>query len=305
MKYFIGIDIGGTTIKYGLLDQEGVILNKGMVETSISGAEILQNIQEIVQGYQEQFQVTGIGVSAPGIVQKNGFMTTGGAIRDFYGINLKKEIEQRTGILTTIENDANAAAFAEQWKGNAQRLHDYICMVIGTGIGGGIIINDQIYRGGHGMAGELGMMSVMDHQYQTDIERDTLNFTGATVGGLLRYYNDHQDIENVVDARVLYKLANRGDQLAEESLNFFYTALARGIINLIVALDPEKILIGGGISANEQFMIDLNAQIVSLKELNNDLRGLEFPVVEAAKLKNDAGIIGAVYRALQVTQLNS
>lgn len=299
MKYFVGIDIGGTTIKHGLVDENGTILQKGSVKTGIVGSEILENIRKIVEQYQEEQPITSIGVSAPGIVQQNGFMTTGGAIRDFYGINLKEEIEKLTGTTTTIENDANAAAYAEKWKGNAQGLHNYLCMVVGTGIGGGIIINDQIYRGGHGMAGELGMMSVMDRHFEEDIERDTMSFTAATVGGLLRFYNEHHNGEKLEDARVIYDLASKQDYLALESLDFFYTALARGIMNLIVALDPEKILIGGGISANEQFINGLNQKIAELKQINNDLKDLTFPPVEAAELRNDAGIIGATYRALQ------
>lgn len=303
MKYYIGLDIGGTSIKYGLVDENGTILEKDSVKTDIAGSEILRNITEIVENYKKEQKIEAIGVSAPGIVQHDGFMTTGGAIRDFYGINLKKEIEQRTGITATIENDANAAAFAEQWKGNAKGLHNYLCIVVGTGIGGGIIINDQIYRGGHGMAGEFGMMSVMDRNLPgKGLEFNSMSFTAATVGGLLRYYNDHHDGKALDDAEVVYSLAADGDKLALESLDFFYTALSRGIINLVVGLDPEKILIGGGISANDQFMKDLNNKIQELKKANNDLIDLKFPEVQAAQLRNDAGIIGATYRAVQEDQ---
>ncbi|GEL15240.1 ROK family protein [Pediococcus cellicola] len=300
MNYYVGLDIGGTSIKYGLVDETGKILEKDRVKTSISGEEILNNIEMIVSQFKSLKPITAVGVSAPGIVQQDGFMTTGGAIRDFYGINLKKEIEKRTGISTTIENDANAAAFAEQWQGNAVGFHNYYCMVIGTGIGGGLIINDQIYRGGHGMAGELGMMSVMNVSTDTHLEYNSLNFTGATVGGLLRYYNNHSDSPAIDDARVIYQLAAQQDKLALASLDFFYTALAKGIINLMVALDPEIVLIGGGISANSQFMAGLQDKIADLKYRNQDIRNLNFAEVKPAKLRNDAGIIGAVYRAIQV-----
>ena len=104
------------------------------------------------------------------------------------------------------------------------------------------------------------------------------------------------------DAEVVYSLAADGDKLALESLDFFYTALSRGIINLVVGLDPEKILIGGGISANDQFMKDLKNKIQELKKANNDLIDLKFPEVQAAQLRNDAGIIGATYRAVQEDQ---
>ncbi|WP_367365174.1 ROK family protein [Pediococcus parvulus] len=299
MKYYIGLDIGGTTIKCGLVDETGKIIEKDSVKTSIKGEEILQNVETIVSQFKSEKPITAIGVSAPGIVQKDGFMTTGGAIKDFFGINLKEEIEKRTDIKTTVENDANAAAFAEQWKGNAIGFHNYYCMVVGTGIGGGLIINDQIYRGGHGMAGELGMMSVMNVDNDQHLELNSLSFTGATVFGLLNYYNHHSDKPEVTDARVIYELADKKDKLALESLDFFYTALAKGIINLMVALDPEIVLIGGGISANSQFMEGLQAKIADLKSRNSDVRDLTFAEVKPAKLRNDAGIIGAVYRAIQ------
>lgn len=299
MKYYIGLDIGGTTIKYGLVDETGKILEKDAVKTSIKGEEILKNIATIVNKFTAEKTITAIGVSAPGIVQKDGFMTTGGAIKDFFGINLKQEIEKRAHITTTVENDANAAAFAEQWKGNAVGFHSYYCMVVGTGIGGGIVINDQIYRGGHGMAGELGMMSVMNVNNDQNLELNSLSFTGATVFGLLNYYNKHSGKPEVTDARVVYDLADKNDKMALESLDFFYTALAKGIINLMVAIDPEIVLIGGGISANPKFIDGLHAKIADMKARNSDVRDLTFAEVKPAKLRNNAGIIGAVYRAIQ------
>ncbi|WP_412989266.1 ROK family protein [Pediococcus siamensis] len=305
MKNYIGLDIGGTSIKYGLVDEAGKIIEKDRIRTSADGEEILRNIEMIVSQFKSETPITAIGVSAPGIVQRNGFMTTGGAIRDFYGINLKEEIEKRVEIPTVIENDANAAAFAEQWQGNAVGLHNYYCMVIGTGIGGGLIINDQIYRGGNGMAGELGMMSAMDVkdiQQDHHLEYNSLNYTGATVGGLLRYYNAHSHKPELTDARVVYELAGQKDETAQASLDFFYTALAKGIIDLMVVLDPEVVLIGGGISANPQFIDGLHAKIADLKSRNQDIQGLTFAPVKPAKLRNDAGIIGAVYRAIQIGQ---
>lgn len=299
MKYYIGLDIGGTTIKYGLVDETGKILEKDAIKTSIKGEEILQNIEKIVKQFKTEQTITAIGVSAPGIVQQDGFMTTGGAIKDFFGINLKQEIEKRTGITTTVENDANAVAFAEQWQGNAVGFHNYYCMVIGTGIGGGLVINDQIYRGGHGMAGEFGMMSVMNVNNDQNLELNSLSFTGATVFGLLNYYNHHSGKPKLTDARVVYDLADKKDEVALASLDFFYTAIAKGIINLMVAIDPEIVLIGGGISVNPRFIAGLREKIADLKSRNSDVRDLTFAEVKPAKLHNDAGIIGAVYRAIQ------
>lgn len=297
MKKYIGIDIGGTSVKYGLVDEKGSVSNKNSFKTKADDKTgLLDDLVEAVKEVQKIApDVLGIGVSMPGVVQADGYLTTAGAIYGFYEINLKELLEAKTGLPVKIENDANAAAIAEKWIGSAQGIHDYISLVLGTGVGGALVINDQIYRGAHARSGEFGWMIVEDDDI--DVEMGSLNFRGATVIGLIRRYNQFSD-EKIDDARIIFERADQDETLAKNVLKSYYHSLAKGIINLEVSFDPAAVIIGGGISANTEFLNDLNKMIESIKATHNSIKNLDLPEVKAAKLKNDAGMIGAVYQLI-------
>ncbi|PMD67961.1 ROK family protein [Companilactobacillus nuruki] len=297
MKKYIGIDIGGTSVKYGLVDEKGSVSNKNSFKTKADDKTgLLDDLVEAVKEVQKIApDVLGIGVSMPGVVQADGYLTTAGAIYGFYEINLKVLLEAKTGLPVKIENDANAAAIAEKWIGSAQGIHDYISLVLGTGVGGALVINDQIYRGAHARSGEFGWMIVEDDDI--DVEMGSLNFRGATVIGLIRRYNQFSD-EKIDDARIIFERADQDETLAKNVLKSYYHSLAKGIINLEVSFDPAAVIIGGGISANTEFLNDLNKMIESIKATHNSIKNLDLPEVKAAKLKNDAGMIGAVYQLI-------
>lgn len=297
MKKYIGLDIGGTSVKYGLVDENGVVSNKDSFKTKAEDkAGLLDDLVSAVEKIKTiDNSVVGIGVSMPGVVQENGFLTTSGAVKCFTEINLQEILETRTGLKTKIENDANAAAIAEKWIGSAQGIHDYISLVLGTGVGGALVINDQIYRGAHARSGEFGWMIVEDDDI--DVEMGSLNFRGATVIGLIRRYNQFSD-QPVDDARVIFERADNGEVLAKNVLKSYYHSLAKGIINLEVSFDPAAVIIGGGISNNTEFIEDLNEEIERVRKSHNSINHLDLPLVKAAKLKNDAGMIGAVYQVI-------
>lgn len=297
MKKYIGLDIGGTSVKYGLVDENGVVSNKDSFKTKAEDkAGLLDDLVAAVEKIKAiDDSVVGIGVSMPGVVQEDGFLTTSGAVKCFTEINLQEILETRTGLKTKIENDANAAAIAEKWIGSAQGIHDYISLVLGTGVGGALVINDQIYRGAHARSGEFGWMIVEDDDI--DVEMGSLNFRGATVIGLIRRYNQFSD-QPVDDARVIFERADNGEVLAKNVLKSYYHSLAKGIINLEVSFDPAAVIIGGGISNNTEFIEDLNEEIERVRKSHNSINHLDLPLVKAAKLKNDAGMIGAVYQVI-------
>ncbi|MGX6978069.1 ROK family protein [Vagococcus elongatus] len=306
---YIGFDIGGTSIKYGVLNEQGEIIEKAMISTNHEKESLLQDLANITKKYQQQYpDIKGIGVSAPGIIQKDGFMTTAGAIRPLYETNLKEEIEQRTGLPTAVENDANAAAIAEKWLGAAQGIDNYLCMVLGTGVGGGIVINGEVYRGAHGMAGEFGYMMINELPTAGNIEHSSLNLRGAVVGGLSRLYNaarkkEHPETEETLGAKEIFQRAEDGEPLAGQILARYYEELASGLLSLLSAFDPEVILIGGGISANEVFMTGLQEKTLELAKRHGSisfLLGKTIGEIKQAKLKNDAGMIGAVYLVKQL-----
>lgn len=297
MKNYVGIDVGGTSIKYGLVSAAGEIITQASLPTADQQEQILTDLAKIVRGYQDAgYELAGTGVSMPGVVEADGMLTTAGAIKCLYGVNLKTELEKRTGISATIENDANAAAIAEQWFGAAQGLHNYLSLVLGTGVGGALVINDQIYRGAHARSGEFGWM-LLDEQHD-ELEDGSLNFQGATVIGLLRIYNLKAQT-NVTDARQVFQQAAAGDPLATQVLTTYFRRLAQGILNLVVCFDPAQVIIGGGISVNPAFRAGLNQAYAELQREHSSVRDLDLPEIVPAKLGNDAGMIGAVYRVLQ------
>lgn len=303
MKKYIGIDVGGTTIKHGLLTDEGEILSKNKLKTPLEKNQFLNTIVDIVTQYRSQDKIEACGISMPGVIEGDGFLTTAGALKNLYGINLIKALQKDVALPITVINDANAAALAEHWIGAAKAYQTYFGLVLGTGVGGGIIINGDIYNGAHSRAGEFGWMIAEPNE--ENLEFGTLNFQGATVIGLLRVYNEalsHQNDEIkspvVVDnPRLIFRRAAGGDAIATRVLDHYFYILAKEIFNLIVAFDPEAVIIGGGISNNEDFYKGLQAKIKQLHQQHDSVRPIQLPPVLLAQLRNDAGLIGAVYHA--------
>lgn len=298
MAYYVGIDIGGTNIKYGLLTGEGTVIEDSQIKTANSGASIIAEITKIVKQYQEDYQITAVGVSAPGVIRNDGFMVTGGAIQDFYGINLRELLEEATGLPTYIENDANCAALAEKWLGAGRDYHDLLAVVVGTGIGGGIIINDHLFRGAHATAGEFGFMIVEPIQNE-DSRMATLSLTGSVGCGIVLKYGEKKGLTeaNYLNGEEIFAQLAKGEVEASEIIANFYNRLAIGIFNMAVSFDPEIILIGGAISGNQEFMAELTRQVHQLKDQHRDMGPVVLPKIMACHFLNKAGIIGATYKA--------
>lgn len=305
---YIGIDIGGTKVKYGLIDEIGNVTERSAIPTNHDKKAFIQELIDIIQTYQMRTSnINGVGISAPGIIQKNGYMTTAGAIKSLYGTNLKEEIESVVKLPVCVENDANAAAIAERWIGNAQGIENYLCMVLGTGIGGGIVINGDVYRGSHGMAGEFGWMLIDELPEEgIDLETVSLNQRAATVSGLCFHYNrlmKQQDanFKDIQDAKLIFQ-EETTNEIAAHVIQEFFQDLSVGIVNLISCFDPEVILIGGGISESDTFFERLEKEVDQLENRHESiayLKNLTIAPIRQAKLKNDAGMIGAVFQVHQ------
>ena len=302
---FIGIDVGGTAIKYGVILRTGEIVKKGQMPTIHEKENFLQSIEALIKSLQQDAVIEGVGISAPGIIQKDGTMITAGSIKSLYGINLKLELEGRVKLPVIVENDANAAAIAEKWLGHAQTCENYLCLVVGTGIGGGIIVNNRLYRGSHGMAGEFGWMLIDSLPEQGNLESVSLNQRAAIVGGLCHQYQlalqqlGRSDLPQ--DAIEIFQRGEQGEVVANQVIAQFFQDLSVGLLNLISTFDPELILIGGGISENDSFMAKLEETMSQLKARHESigcLEGRTIAPIQRAKLKNDAGMIGAVYQLM-------
>ncbi|MEH7097825.1 ROK family protein [Neobacillus vireti] len=294
MKAYMVFDIGGTYIKYAVMDETAKKLKSGKLMTPKDGLEIfLQTLQRIVEQYSDDFELQGIAVSSPGSVDvKTGFIGGASAIPYIHGVNMTGIIKERTGLQTTIENDANCAALAEGWLGAAKGTDYYICIVIGTGIGGSIVLNQSILRGASLHGGEFGYM-IMGAPFQEPLQ-GTWSLVASTNALVEEVKKGKLLGKGKLDGEEVFRLAEEGDSIAQECLTEFYKRLAIGIYNLKYALDPEKILIGGGISKRREVIDGINHE---LKGLRNEISTLAIEV-EACQFGNDANLIGALFHFL-------
>lgn len=287
MKTFLAIDVGGTFIKYGLVDENAAILESGRESTPKRLVDLLHLIDGISHKYP---QTVGIAVSAPGAVGDDGVIYGSSALPYLHGPNIKQLLKDKIKKPVYLENDANCAAYAEIWKGAAQGMTDIMVMVIGTGIGGSIIKDGILHKGAHLHGGEFGYM-LLDSSRQGS--NDTWSRRAST-GALVRSVaNTKQVPEDSLTGELIFNMAEAGDQDCILALEQFYHLLATGIYNLQYVYDPEIILIGGGISVREELITRIDDQ------LNHILSGIPLsrikPRIAACHFRQHANLVGAVY----------
>ena len=287
MRKIISIDVGGTFIKYGLVDEAGNVLCKNKMETIQKTAEgFVDELCEMANLYKEHKDILGIAISMPGFINNiEGIPLVCSVLRFIEGYKLQEELSLRTNLKVRIENDANCVALAEKFSGNARECEDFICITIGTGIGGGIYLNNKLIRGKQFKGGEFCYMITKDKAgYQKLNENSSMT-------ALIKMYKEYKNIsamEKVLGSDI-FKEAEKDEDI-KAIINEWYGNIARMIYNVSSMLNPEKILIGGGVSAREEL----------ISELQNALN--EIPwwkhvscTIEKCKHENDAGLIGAAY----------
>ncbi|MGB5444738.1 MAG: ROK family protein [Psychromonas sp.] len=310
MKFYLSFDIGGTNIKYGVLNELGEVLQRGKVKTKLSGDTIINSIVAIKEKYAPLYAFEGVAFSVPGIVNiKTGYLKTGGAIKDFYEFDFKKILMEKLSLPVELDNDVNCVALAEKWQGNAQSSKNFLCMTIGTGIGGAIFLNGQLIRGHQYMAGEFGYMLTEDI-FSSDDKHVTVSDKASLRDGLrLRYAKHRGDLTvDQVSGEDIYHLAEQGDILAKQTIAEFYQSLAMALYNLTFALNPEKILIGGAISERSEIFTAIKQNFQKILAFHNDLQTFsveQLVTIENCKFNNDSGLIGAVYHFITMAKLNS
>jgi beta-glucoside kinase len=311
MAKYLSFDIGGTDTKYGVLNEQGEILHKGKVKTGTRGGEIIQTVAEIKQQLARQYTFDGAAFSVPGFVDiKRGYLKTGGAISDFSDFQLKHVMEEKLALPVEVENDVNCVALAEKWLGKAKNVNDFICITLGTGIGGALFINNQLVRGHCSMAGEFGYTFITYQHGSEDKAADTMNQTASVRDGLRRRYALSKGLLNFdnLSGKDIFDLADNGDDIAIKVIHDFYKSVAVGLHNLVFTLNPEKIIIGGAISERPDLItnitLELNNLIKSLPVINN-LNLSDLVSIETTSFKNNNGLIGAVYHFLVMNNYKS
>ncbi len=286
----IGIDMGGTKIAAAPFINRKLLVDEMLKEPTpqTGSADILQTITTMVKAIQKNHEVKAIGVSTAGMVNDRGEMVGGcGNIKGWKDTRVKKDLEALTGIPVVVENDANCAAFAEYMVGSAENYNPILLVIVGTGIGGGLVWDNRIWRGAHFGGGEIGhiKLSANKHRRCTCGDWDCWEAyaSGTGLQNTARLYFTDSDFDN-------YKLMEAykaGNQIALDVINRWHEYLAQGMSSVINSLDPEAVVVSGGM-----------AKFINYPELNKKVRakvvdGLKdhIKIIEGT-LGNDSGMIG-------------
>ncbi len=286
MKKYLSFDIGGTQVKWGILDENGAFYEKKQFSSNEADSDtVLNGLLGIIAEYKNA--VKGVSISAPGFIHSpNGYIENGGAIKGFHGLHLQSIIEEEFSLKVAIENDANCAALAEKWLGNGKGSSNFLCITIGTGVGGGLILNDQLYRGHSFRAGEVGYM--ITQGIQTNIPKNNSLNRVASIKFLRAKYAEYYSLSlEEVTGEDIFNEYDKQNPVAIQMVESFYQSLALGIYNMCSVLNPEKVLLGGAVTARPSFLDELNRQLSYINQCWNIQLG-------RCHFSNDAGLVGAV-----------
>ncbi|MGR3765016.1 ROK family glucokinase [Rossellomorea sp. NS-SX7] len=313
-KWLVGVDLGGTTTKIAFLSKYGELLHKWEIPTdkSDNGKNIIVDIAKAIDRKLEELDQTkdklvGIGMGAPGPVDMaKGIIYEAVNLGWDKNTPLKDLLEVETGLPAVIDNDANCAALGEMWKGAGDGAKDLVCVTLGTGVGGGVITNGDIVHGVRGAGGEIGHITVVPQGgFQCNCGKTGCLETVASATGVVRLANekleststqsalrDLRDENDMISAKDVFDAARNDDELAKSVVDQLAFYLGLALANLGNVLNPEKIVLGGGVS---------KAGDILLKPAVNYFEQFAFPTVKTstglsiATLGNDAGVIGAAW----------
>ena len=314
----IGIDLGGTSIKFAILTTAGEIQEKWSIKTNIldEGSHIVDDMIESIQHRLDLLGLAaadfqGIGMGSPGVVDREK-----GTVIGAYNLNwktlqpIKEKIEKALGIPFFIDNDANVAALGERWMGAGDNQPDVVFMTLGTGVGGGIVAEGKLLHGIAGAAGELGHITVdFDQPIACTCGKKGCLETVASATGIVnltrRYADEYEgdaELKRLIDngeevtAKTVFDLAKEGDDLALIVYRNFSRYLGITCANIGSILNPSTIVIGGGVSAAGEFLLQ---GVQKVYDENTFPQVRTSTKLALATLGNDAGVIGAASLVLQ------
>ena len=307
-KYIFGVDVGGTTVKLGLFTESGELLEKweivshGEQDKQVKEHRLLQDVAATVldkckeRGIAKE-EIAGLGIGIPGAVRDDG--TVVDAVNLGWGIfSVRDELTRALGFdAVKVSNDANIAALGEQWKGGGADYETIVMVTLGTGIGGGIVLNGRIWNGTSGAGGEIGHMKVPGDRLCNCGRRGCLERYTAAAGivqnasELLLEREDASVLREAekLNPKVIFDAAKAGDPIAMEAVEIFGDRMGFALANICNVINPEAIIIGGGISRAGQIILD----VIEKHFRPRLMTALEGTVVRFAELGNDAGIYGA------------
>ncbi|MFS0779771.1 ROK family protein [Neobacillus sp. 3P2-tot-E-2] len=288
---YLVIDIGGTFAKYSLMDSAGNITTKNKrLAPRTNYTDFEQMLFSIIEE-QDLTTIKGIAISCPGTIDtETGTIYYGGSFPFLHEVNLAKVITEKYGKEVTIENDGKCAALAELWLGSVKGAKDAVVMVLGTGVGGGIIIDGKIHRGINLSAGELSY--VMNRIDPVTREASFFGLDGSAVE-MVRKIAEKKQLEDVTDGVGVFEFINENDREAMEVFDEYCINIASQILNLQYILDPEVFAIGGGISVQPILLERIKWALEEVKKANP--LHMASPNIVSCKFRNDANLYGALY----------
>ncbi len=305
-KYGFGVDVGGTTIKMGFFETSGKLIDKWEIKTDTTngGENILSDIAKAIDNKLAQEgisknDVQGVGVGVPGPVNSKGIVLK--CVNLGWGVfNVEEELASLTGLKVKAGNDANVAALGEMWQGAGKGSEDMVMVTLGTGVGGGIIVDGKVIAGANGAGGEIGHITVNDDEIEACncgqygcLEQ----YTSAT--GIVRMAKrklaktDEETSLRAVEelsAKVIFDEAKKGDKIATELVEELGKILGSTLSNIAAVTNPEVIVIGGGVSKAGQILIDTIHKHFT-ESVFHACKDTRFVL---AGLGNDAGMYGCV-----------
>lgn len=305
-KYAFGVDIGGTTIKMGFFETTGTLLEKWEIPTRTgeNGVNILPDIaveidKKLAEKSIEKADIEGIGVGVPGPVDDDG--TVFKCVNLGWGVfNVEIELNRLTELKVKVGNDANVAALGEMWQGGGKGYKNIVMVTLGTGVGGGVIINEKIVCGSNGAGGEIGHINMKEN------EKDTCGCGNrgcleqyASATGIVRttkkYLEEHPEAETVlkndeITAKAIFDAAKADDEVAIKMVDKTAKILGRGLSQIACVVNPQVFVIGGGMSKAGAMLIE-KVQGYYQQYAFHAARDTYFKL---ADLGNDAGIYGGV-----------
>lgn len=304
-RYVFGVDIGGTTVKLGLFGEEGVLLEQWEIPTvkENGGASILPNVAESVKGKMEERHireedVAGIGVGAPGAVDEEGTLVGGAVNIGWKPFNIPEALGAYINVPIKAANDANAAAYGELWQGGGKGSANMVAVTLGTGVGGGIVVNGSLLNGATGAGGEIGHIHLVDGETES---------CGCGNRGCLEQYASATGIARLAERRLakdekpsllrgrnlsaksVFDAVKAGDEVAIDIAEQFGEYLGKGLAVVAAVVNPEVFVIGGGVSKAGEILLSF-VEPAYKKYAFHQCRGARFALAE---LGNDAGIYGA------------
>ena len=282
---YITFDIGGTEIKSGVINDKLEFLEKQSVPTKsdLSASYIVDQCFELINFYLEKYEIEGVCISTAGMVdvEKGEIYFSSNLIPNYIGTNFKTLIKNHYNLKCEVENDVNCAGLAEACIGNGVDHNIVFCTTIGTGIGGSIIMNKEIFHGSSFSAGEVGYMQVMGEEFQM-------------LGSSRVLVNKVSEMKNIpaknLNGKKIFEMAKNGDEDCLIAIDEMCEVIGYGLANICYLLNPGVIVIGGGITNQEDYLLEKIDKYLQKYLIPNVYQKT---IVKIAKFKNDAGMIGA------------